>query len=120
MTVIDPGGAKRRFHTGDGSKIDTNRRLLLILRSPTMGQFLYYTADFMALYLCPFGGKIRDHSWGNLRLVVGKAAMLPPERKLDYKSELTGVNAPSQHRQILRQQRPALAQLVRRTPSVVV
>lgn len=40
--------------------------------------------------------------------------MLAPECKLDREAELAGINPSNQQRQVLRRQRPALAQLVRR------
>jgi hypothetical protein len=55
-------------------------------------------------------GNVRDHGG----LMIRKAAVLAPERQLHCKAELTDVNQPGQQRQILWQQRPALAQLVRR------
>ncbi len=59
-------------------------------------------------------GEVGDHRRRHVRLFVRKATVLAPERELDREAELAGINPPGQQRQVLRQQRPALAQLVRR------
>ena len=58
--------------------------------------------------------KVSDHRRRNVRLLVGKAAVLSPEGELDRKAELAGINAARQQCQIIGKQRPTLAQLVRR------
>src|SRR3954471_6140199 len=55
-----------------------------------------------------------DHSRRDVRLIVREAATLAPECELDRKTELADINPAGKERQILRQQRPSLAQLVRR------
>lgn len=60
------------------------------------------------------GSKVDDRRRRDVRLLVGKAAVLAPERELGRRAELACVNPPGQRRQVLRPQRPALAQLVRR------
>jgi hypothetical protein len=52
---------------------------------------------------------VGDHRQCHVRLLVGEAAVLAPERELDREAELACVNPPGQQRQVLRQQRPALS-----------
>jgi hypothetical protein len=59
------------------------------------------------------GSKVRDRRRRHIRLVVGKAAVLAPKSELDREAELARIDPAGKQRQILRQQRPVLTQLVR-------
>ena len=59
-------------------------------------------------------GQVPDHRRGEVRLVVGKPAVLAPVGELRGQAELAGVGQVGQQRQVLGQQRPVLAKLVRR------
>jgi hypothetical protein len=62
------------------------------------------------------GGEPPDHRRSEVRLVVGKAAVLAPVGELRGQAELAGVGQVGQQRQVLGSERPALAKLVRRPP----
>ena len=50
-----------------------------------------------------------DHGQGKIGLVVGEAAVLPPEGELRRQAELAGAGQVSQQRQVLGPKRSALA-----------
>ena len=59
-------------------------------------------------------GQVPDHRWGEVGLVVGKPALLAPVRELRSQAELAGVRQVGQQPQVLGQERPVRAKLVRR------
>jgi hypothetical protein len=59
-------------------------------------------------------GQVPNHRWGEVRLIVGKPILLSPVGELRGQAELAGVRQIGQQRQVLGQERPVLAKLVRR------
>jgi hypothetical protein len=59
-------------------------------------------------------GQVSNHRWGKVRLVVGKPTLLAPAGELRGQAELAGVRQIGQQRQVLGQERPARAKLIRR------
>jgi hypothetical protein len=59
-------------------------------------------------------GQVSNHRRGEVRLVVGETTLLAPVGELRGQAELAGVRQTGQQRQVLGQEHPARAKLVRR------
>jgi hypothetical protein len=55
---------------------------------------------------------VSDHCRRHIRLVIKKTAVLALKNKLDREAEFAGIDPAGEQYQVLRQQRPALTQLV--------